>query len=339
MKTENEIMNNWRCKGKPVVSVCINTYNHENFVTTALDGVLMQETTFPFEIIVNDDCSTDNTINILKEYTLKYPSIIKLILQKENQYSKGIIPLIVNFEKAVGDYIAICEGDDYWIDPCKLQIQINEMRKVEDCQMSFHLAIDKYYDNSKKDEITTKRAEGNKLFSTADMIKEGGEFCPTASLIFKKEVVKNLPWWFYEAPFGDHFLQILGSLKGGALYIDRLMSVYRRNVPGSWSNSIQDFERKAKEYEKIIISLDHLDRDLGKQFHSEVRNMNSGMYLYISLFYLQDNKFKRFNHAISQSYHLAEKKSKKLMFLFYLRNFFIILRGIQKLNKYLAFKI
>lgn len=330
-KNEAQIMKNWAYSKPPLLTVASITYNHEKYISEALDGMLMQKTDFPFEIIVHDDCSTDSTANILKAYAKKYPTIIKLILQKENQYSKGIKPMTLAFEKAAGDYLAISDGDDYWIDPNKLQIQLDEMRKVENCQMSFHSAIDKWEDNSRKDEITTKQAKSNQLFTASEIIKGGGGFCPTTSLILKREVVENLPQWYKKAPFGDYFLQVFGSLKGGALYIDRPMSVYRRNTPGSWSNTMQDIYKREKMFEKMMISLDNMDDCLNKQFHSEIMKIKSDQYLDWSLAYLENNYFRKFNQTISQSYHLAEKKSNKLLLSFYLRRSPLLLQSIRKL--------
>jgi len=337
-KNEKQIMKNWTYSEPPLLTVASITYNHENYISEALDGMLMQETDFPFEIIVHDDCSTDNTVNILKEYAGKYPKIIKLILQKENQHSKGIKTISLVFEKAVGKYIAICEGDDYWTDPKKLQIQLDEMRKIKNCQMSFHSAIDKWEDNSRKDEITTKQADGNKLFSANEIVLGGGGFCPTASLMFEKEAVENLPDWYEKALFGDYFLQVFGSLKGGALYIDRPMSVYRRNTPGSWTNTMQDLEVREERFEKMMVSLDDLDRYLDKQFHSEIIKIKSDWYLTLALEYLKNNNFEKFNKAVTQSYRLAVKTSKKLLLSFYLRKCPILLQSIEKLNRYLISK-
>ena len=341
-KNEAEIMKSWEYTDPPLVSVACVTYNHENYISDALDGILTQETDFPFEIIVHDDCSIDNTVNILKKYAQKYPNIIKLILQKENQYSKGIMPSKTTFKKASGKYISICEGDDYWIDSHKLQIQLDEIRKIKDCQMSFHSAIDVWEDQSKKDGVTTKQANGNKLFSVNEIILGGGGFCPTASLILEKEAVVNLPGWFDKAPFGDYFLQIFGSLKGGALYIDRPMSVYRRNAIGSWSSAMLEIEKKEKSFQKMLESYNEMDRYFNQRFHSEIIQIESNSYLEMALSYLISNNIMKFKHTIKYSYSLSEKKSKKLLLSYHLRNFPILLKCIVKqykmLNKFLAFK-
>lgn len=108
-----------------LVSIICITYNHEKYIKYALDGFLMQKTNFKYEILVNDDASTDNTAKILKEYQKNFPRLLRVIYQKENQHSKGIIVTSILLEQARGKYLAFCEGDDFWIDENKLQKQVD----------------------------------------------------------------------------------------------------------------------------------------------------------------------------------------------------------------------
>lgn len=109
-----------------MVSVCVLSYNHENYIRQCLDGIMMQEVSFPIEVIVHDDASKDRSQQIIQEYVQKYPDIVKPILQKENQYSKGkSIMGHFLFPKCTGKYVALCEGDDYWTDTHKLQRQVD----------------------------------------------------------------------------------------------------------------------------------------------------------------------------------------------------------------------
>ena len=115
-RTEQEIMQNWKGDNSvPLVSICTITYNHKKYIAEALDSFLMQKTNFPFEIVVDDDCSPDNTSEVIKKYRKKFPNIIKANLREE---TIGMIPnFIENMKRAKGKYIALCEGDYYWIDP------------------------------------------------------------------------------------------------------------------------------------------------------------------------------------------------------------------------------
>jgi glycosyltransferase involved in cell wall biosynthesis len=341
-KNEIEIMKSWTYTQPPLLSAICLAFNHEDYISQALDGMLMQETDFPFEIVINDDCSTDNTVAILKEYAVKYPSIIRLILQKENQYSKGIKIETLLIKEAVGKYIAICEGDDYWTDPHKLQIQLDAMRSIKNCQMSFHSALDVWEDKSYNDSISTKRANGNRLFTTREVILGGGGFCPTASLVIEKEAIAEMPKWYYGPQNGDYYLQIFGSLKGGALYIDRTMSVYRRNAAGSWSSNMQDLEIRESQFEKMVLVLDAMDRHFKEKYHAEINQIKSDWYLGLAVVYLRNSCFEKFDLAIEESYRLAIRRSNKLLLNEFLRKFPHVLLSIvelkKKLHKFLAAK-
>lgn len=137
-----------------LVSVCCAVYNQANFIRETLDGIVMQNTNFNFEVLVNDDCSTDGTTEIIRDYEKKYPDLIKPIYHNENQYSKGIsVNYENNFNRVKGKYIALCEGDDYWIAPDKLQIQVDYLEAHPDYSLvytdfkSFDQTEKKFYDN------------------------------------------------------------------------------------------------------------------------------------------------------------------------------------------------
>lgn len=110
---------------KPIVSICCQTYNHKNYIKQAIDSFLMQKTNFKFEILLRDDASTDGTQEIVIEYVKKYPDVINPLIYKENQFKNGVSPFRDNVKRAKGKYIALCEGDDYWTDPYKLQKQVD----------------------------------------------------------------------------------------------------------------------------------------------------------------------------------------------------------------------
>ena len=118
-----------------MVSVCTLTYNHASYLDEYFKGILTQKCNFKYEIIINDDCSTDGTQDILLDYAAKYPDIVKVVIQKENQYSKGDRGFFVKycFPRCSGKYIAFCEGDDCWTDPMKLQKQVDYLESHPDC--------------------------------------------------------------------------------------------------------------------------------------------------------------------------------------------------------------
>ncbi|WP_295464944.1 glycosyltransferase [uncultured Pseudomonas sp.] len=139
VRTEAAIMSLWPAQySRPLVSIVCLTFNHRDFIGQAIDGFLMQETDFPFEILINDDASTDGTRDILQAYAQRYPRLIRLILQQENQYAQGKPYGMPVFQQARGDYIAYCEGDDYWTDPRKLQLQVDFLERNRDYALTFH---------------------------------------------------------------------------------------------------------------------------------------------------------------------------------------------------------
>jgi glycosyltransferase involved in cell wall biosynthesis len=275
--TEADIMNSWgRSHQKPLVSIACNAYNHQEYISDAIDSFLMQETDFPFEILVHDDASTDNTADVVQSYTSKYPNLIKPVYQTENQYSLGCDLISFNFSRAKGEYIALCEGDDYWSDKNKLQIQIKKMREHPDCQLSFHPATILINNTITKD-VTANHLDDDAVFDVKEVIKGDGGFCPTASIIIKKEAIENLPDFFKGAPVGDYFLQILGSVNAGALYINRIMSVYRIHPGGVWTSTARNYNALKSFIAKMSTSFDEMDKYYSFRYHDEIALIRSNL--------------------------------------------------------------
>jgi len=227
-RTEQDVMKNWTQKERPVVSVCCTTFNHENFITDAIDSFLMQETDFPFEIIVRDDYSTDNTASILRSYEDKYPNILKTIYETENQYSKGIRPMPVVYKRAQGKYFALCEGDDYWTDKLKLQKQVNFLEENSDFSLCYTAAT--VIDN-KGVIIELDRNAGD---STKDELISGLGHSITCSTMFRRFNLDIL----VESDFlnGDDLLWHSLGFYGSCKYLDNInSSVYRVHDKGIWS--------------------------------------------------------------------------------------------------------
>ncbi len=126
----------WGAKQQPLVSISCITYNHVSFIREAIEGFLMQKTTFPVELLIHDDASNDGTAEIIEEYERAHPSLFFPTYQTKNQFSQGVKVGVKNRERARGKYIALCEGDDYWTDPLKLQKQVELMEKQPQASMS-----------------------------------------------------------------------------------------------------------------------------------------------------------------------------------------------------------
>lgn len=238
-KPETEIMATWKGDvSKPLVSILCPTYNHVNYISDTLNGFLIQETDFPFEIIINDDASTDGTTEIVKKYAEVYPNIIIPIIQDENQWSKGVRPRTVLHPKARGKYIAICEGDDYWLDKHKIAKQLSALEADENTVMTYHhaICIDKnglVVDFHKASESGYSRKELKK-----------SPFVPTLTRLYRN---KDYPW-LKEASLpiaGDIVQTTYLSRFGGARFVDEIIpSVYRQHEGGVWSQKSEIEKRR-----------------------------------------------------------------------------------------------
>ena len=232
------------------VTISCTTYNHEDYISDALEGFLMQKTNFSYEIFVHDDASTDRTAEIIKEYEKRNPDKIKGIYQKENQYSRGVAIIFdILLPMAHGKYIALCEGDDYWNDPYKLQKQMEAMERHPECELCAHGAI-VVEAKTKRGVDDIKRSSEDCIFPPEKVIAGGGGFVATSSLMVKREQLERDMDLIREFPL-DYFVQIMGSIRGGMLYLADTMSCYRRMVKNSWSEKMnEDLERYIEHIER-----------------------------------------------------------------------------------------
>jgi len=327
-RTEKKIMQNWSTLETPLVTVCCITYNQQRYIEETIKSFLMQETDFPFEIIIHDDASTDNTPNIIKKYAEKYPHIIRTIFQMENQYSQGHDMDSFIWDIAKGEYLAICEGDDYWTDPKKLQIQTRKMQEYPKCHISFHATLETMNDETESlnPHPRAKHYEKEQVFDVRTVLAGGGSFMQTPSLMLHREVIENLPDFYYTAPAGDYVIQFLGALKGGALYINRTMAVYRVGADGSWRESIEDPDNYIKFQTEWVDSYltinEYYDRKYQKEIYTVLRTATENLAKFV-LFEKRD--YKEFKRLIEIAYTIAEHPSFELMIWYRLRSFPLLL--------------
>lgn len=232
-----------------MVSVFCIAYNHEKYIKSALEGFVSQITNFKYEVIVHDDASTDGTAEIIREYEKKYPDIIKPIYQKENQYSKGIsIMNKIILPKAKGTYVAICEGDDYWTNPHKLQLQFDILEAHPECSLCVHrVQCHNEDDSNNSRSIPEKkyRLQYNKLLSKKNLLdlyyKKGGYPFHTSSYFFRKKVL-------LEKVDLKRDIGILRKclINGDAFYLDNAMSVRRLLTVGNFNNRLKTSGDRAK---------------------------------------------------------------------------------------------
>ena len=249
----------------PLVSVVCITYNQASYIRECLEGLLMQKTSFNYEILVNDDASIDATPHIIKEYEDKYPDIFRVIYQKENQYSKGVSPWFdILFPIARGKYIAICEGDDYWTDPYKLQKQIDFLEENPIYGM-VHTDFD-VVNNSNETEHRYSRMQPQQT-TLLDLLTCKSNI-GTLTVVFNRNVYEKLPKHFLRNSFlmGDLPMWLEFAYNSKIAYIPEVTASYRR-LDNSASHSADD-TKQLRFYDNIVdcrlyysqvFGLDHLN--------------------------------------------------------------------------------
>jgi glycosyltransferase involved in cell wall biosynthesis len=183
---------------EPLVSICCTTYNHQAFIGDAIESFLAQKTNFTIELVIHDDASTDGTADIIRAYEKKYPNLIKPIYQTENQHSKGLKISSLNNKMAKGKYLAICEGDDYWVDPYKLQKQVDYMETHPECSLCVHAAF-VVLQNKKKLRSCIQASQSDKIFNVEEVIAGDGGLFATNSMLYPAKF-NELPSFFQNAP-------------------------------------------------------------------------------------------------------------------------------------------
>lgn len=223
-------------KQDPLLTVCVQTYQHAPYIAECLDSILAQDTNFSFEIVVGEDSSTDGTREICQKYALRYPEKIRLFLRSRdnviylNNRPTGRYNFVQNLKSAKGQYIAMCEGDDYWIDKKKLQKQIDFLETHSEYIMCFHNAKVVDFKSGQLLRYVLPLETPEKNFYTEDLF--GRPFIPTASVVFKHLEHFQLPEWTMKVPSLDMALYTLLSEFGKIKYLNEPMSVYRKHHGG-----------------------------------------------------------------------------------------------------------
>ena len=224
---------------KPLVSICCIAHNQENYIRDAIEGFLMQITVFPVEIIIQDDASTDETMQIIETYQKKYPDYIRAIFQQKNQFSKGLsFVLTPVYTEARGKYIALCEGDDYWTDSLKLQKQVDFMEAHPECSLCCHKVQVKYEGHEEKNHLFPN-LEGDQIFTRDEMYQK--YISATCSVMFRREKIDELVKFLDGFKVGDMPLYSFYLQFGKFGYIDQVMATYRKHDESYWHPHYQEY--------------------------------------------------------------------------------------------------
>lgn len=213
----------------PKVSICCISFNHELYIRDALDSFLSQKTSFQYEIVISDDCSDDGTYSVICDYKKLYPDIIKDVSPR---YNMGVLANWWHVQNsAKGRYVALCEGDDYWTDPYKLQKQVDFLETHQDYSMCFHGADVKNETNTKK--ITSCDTIEEKEYRTNDIFP--GWVIPTASVVYRRDMVEKYPPLKHQnwMKYGDIVLFLKCTHTGRVWGMKNIMSVYRMTNNGA----------------------------------------------------------------------------------------------------------
>ncbi len=226
------------------VSIICAVFNHEKYLRQAFDSFLSQKTDFKYEIVVTDDASTDTSRAIIREYAEKYPDIFAPIYFDKNMYQQRIpvVPLYA-IPAARGEYLAFCEGDDYWTDPEKLQLQADWLDAHPDYSACVHNTMN-YYCDTGTEQPYAARYSGDCDLGFADVVHGVGGVFHTSAVMARAELFRDMPEFCMVSErhgVGDHPRALLFAMRGKIRYIDRFMSVYRNNsTPTAWTSRLRE---------------------------------------------------------------------------------------------------
>ena len=271
------IEHQWPDKLKPTVTIRCITYNHAPYIDKCIQGFLAQRTTFPVEIIIHDDASNDGTAEIVRGYLERHPRLIRGILQPKNLHSQGIPKDQFIAPLTRGDYIAVCEGDDYWVDPLKLERQVRAMKQNPGCDLCIHKATE-FHQDTGEERIIGVCCDSDCVIDVKDIVTKRFGMIPTASALITRRAMRELQDYEASRPWltvGDIYLFFFGAKRGGAVYINETMSVYRAFAPNSWNDRIRKDPDMLLQHRKARIrSFRELDQLTDGAFRDSLRAAN-----------------------------------------------------------------
>jgi len=244
--------------GRPLVSVAIGAFNHAPFIARAIEGALAQHLDGRVEIIVGDDCSTDGTREIIEGYAKAHPGLVTPVLMANNLGDAGRPLLLEMLRRCSGTYFASMDGDDFWIDPSKLQRQVEFLEGNPRCSMCFHDAYLVHGDGPVTDERFME--PGHPRFTSAeDLIRS---CCiPSCSTMVRLAALAEIPAWFFTGPWGDIPFYLLAAESGIVGYIDEPMAAYRVHSGGTWSSLTDEARLRS-----AIEVLEALEEPFGRKY-------------------------------------------------------------------------
>jgi len=260
---------------QPKVSVLMITYNHERFIAQAIASALMQQTDFDYEIVIGEDCSTDRTREIVKAFQRQYPERIRLLLPVQNL---GVNENLAQTLRACrGQYVAILEGDDYWISCHKLQKQADFLDAHPECTSCFHPVI--WFDDDEKRTPWVRPGKNQRKISTIKDLMYANP-SHTSSVMFRCRLFGEFPDWFYTITLADWAINVLNTQHGWMGYIDEIMSKYRIHSGGIWS-----LKQGIWVHQERIKVIEAINAHLQYQYNHILSTRTAEQYFYLANFY------------------------------------------------------
>lgn len=329
LRTEEEVMSSWLTSDGPVVSIGCFTYNHVDYLEDAIRGFMGQVTTFPFEVIIRDDASTDGTTAIVKDYAERYPNIIRTIIEEKNQWVTGNVNNAIYdamLSLAKGEYFALCEGDDYWICPTKLEQQVALLRANKQYTMCVAQTVMCKY--KKGTLICSSLISGNdKLLQYFDEITQ--TYFHTSTFLMRLDILSTvIKKYRSNILICDSAIRLMLVHYGPLVFLREVVSVWRVTEKGAWN--------KLNKYKQIVWEIE-LAESLYKFFEPEYRGYFGlslyGFYRYIIGQDVRQFSFGRLSVNLPRFFYFAGRYGLPNIFVRFLRRG---LRGLKKIIRQLT---
>lgn len=253
-----------------LVTVFCLAYNHEDYIARSLESMVCQKTTFPYEIIVHDDASTDRTADILREYEAKYPDKIRGFYETENQYNNPEVNIIRDFlvPLSSGQYVTFCECDDSWNDPDKLQRQVDFLETHPEYTMCVHAAYRHIVGTDESEDVIYPAEPEDRDYDAAELVRHGAGMFATNSFMVRRSAFLDPPECFKAEDFGDYTVLMFAAFQGKVRYMKEPMSRHNEGVAGSWTMRIWNDPEKHLIHERSMLNyLSRIDEHYGGQYH------------------------------------------------------------------------
>lgn len=310
------------------VSVAIMTYNHEKYIADAIEGALMQNVDFPYEIVIGEDCSLDRTRDLVRDYKIRYPDKIRLRLQEKNVGPRRNLAELLGACR--GEYIAYIDGDDYWTSPKKLQSQADFLDSHPECSSCFHSVIRIFEDGSQD----VAYPPGKKEIYTLEDLWLNPTLLHFGATMFRRGIFGDLPSWFFngEIYFGDWTIHVLNAEHGKIGYLDGVMGAYRKHSGGIYSGH-GPFAQVSRDMK----TRSYVNEQLGFKYNKLMKRFFTLRYFQLARLYYENGERRKSISSLVKSVstspfnrHFSTKRLISLTFQLYLPQLFLCLRSLRQ---------